>query len=197
MNIALRVTSLLAGLFASAALMAAESPACTGVTFSKSVLEKFPRAREACLDVVTKGDQQYAVFKADLTAVQGNTVRVRVKMPDGSYSDTKSITTKPQLRVLIDGKRYTVSDLAPNQELTTYIRVDQPMIALAPADQSDPVDAVPMTAMEPPTPQPRPTQHLAAGPEMPHTADQTALPMMIGFFCMAVALALRINQRRG
>jgi hypothetical protein len=191
MNTALRVTVLVAGLFASAALMAAESQGCPNVKFSPSVLEKFPRAQEACLDVISKGGQQYAVFKADLTGVQGNTVRVRVKLPDGSYSDTKSIRTKPDLQVLIDGKPYPVSELAPNQELTTYIRVDQPMIALAPANQSDPVDAVPMAAAEPPTP------HLAAAnPVMPHTADQAALPMLMGLFCMAVAFAMRISRRR-
>ena len=192
MNIALRVIVLVSGLFASAALMAAESPGCPNVKFSQSVLEKFPRAQEACLDVITKGGQQYAVFKADLTGVQGNTVRVRVKLPDGSYSDTKSISTKPNLRVLIDGKPYAVSELAPNQELTTYIRVDQPMIALAPASQSDPVDPVPLTE-----PAPTPTEHLAAAPVMPHTAGQSGLPMLIGLFCMALALAVRIGRRRG
>jgi hypothetical protein len=198
MNTALRVTALLAGLSASAALMAAESPGCPDVKFSPSVLEKFPRAQEACLDVITKGGQQYAVFKADLTGVQGNTVRVRVRLPDGSYSDTKSIRTKPDLHVLIDGKAYSVSELAPNQELTTYIRVDQPMIALAPANQSDPVDAVPMAATEPETPQPRSTEHLAAAaPVMPHTASQTGLALLTGLFCMAVAFALRISRRRG
>jgi hypothetical protein len=189
MNTALRVIVLVSALFASAALSAAESPGCPNVKFSQSVLEKFPRAKEACLDVISKGGQQYAVFKADLTGVQGNTVRVRVKLPDGSYSDTKSIRTKPDLRVLIEGKPYAVSELAPNQELTTYIRVDQPMIALAPANQSDPVDPVPLA--EPPT------EQLAAAPVMPHTADQARSPMLIGLFCLALALAVRISRRRG
>jgi hypothetical protein len=192
MNTVLRVTVLAAGLLASAALMAAESPGCPGVKFSQSVLEKFPRAQEACLDVIDKGGKQYAVFKADLTAVQGNTVRVRVKLPDGSYSDTKSIQTRPSLKVLIDGKPYAVSELAPNQELTTYIRVDQPMIALAPAGQSDPVDAVPLAEPAPPA------QRLAAAePTMPHTASQLGLTFIMGLFCTAVALALRISRRRG
>jgi len=188
----LRVSGLLVGLCASA-LCAAESPGCPDVTFSQAVLDKFPRAPDACLDVVDKGGKQYAVFKADLASVQGNTVRVRMKMPGGSYSDVKSIRTRPDLRVLIDGKPYAVSELAPNQELTTYIRVDQPMIALAPADQSEPVDAVPLAAPEPATPETR----LAAAPAMPHTASQAALPLLMGLFCVAVALALRIGRRRG
>jgi hypothetical protein len=193
MNTALRVTVLVAGLFGSAALMAAENPGCPEVKFSQAVLEKFPRAQEACLDVIEKGGQQYAVFKADLTGVQENTVRVRVKLPDGSYSDPKSIKTSPKLRVLVDGKPYTVSELAPNQELTTYIRVDQPMIALAPADQSEPVDAVPLTAPEPAASETR----LAAAPAMPHTASQAALPLLMGLFCAALAFAVRITRRRG
>lgn len=192
MNTALRATVLLAGLFASAELMAAESPGCPGVKFSESVLEKFPRAQEACLDVITKAGQDYAVFKANLQSVQGNIVRVRVRLPDGSYSDTKSIKTKSELRVLVDGKPYAVNELAPDQELTTYIRVDRPMIALAPAKETDPVDPVPLTAPEPPA-----TEHLAAAtPTMPHTASQAALTALMGTFCFAVALALRIGRRR-
>jgi hypothetical protein len=192
MKTTFRVTVLVAGLAASAALSAAENPGCANVKFSQAVLEKFPRAQEACLDVIEKGGEQYAVFKADLTGVQGNTVRVRVKLPDGSYSDPKSIKTNPKLRVLVDGKPYTVSELAPNQELTTYIRVDKPMIALAPADQAEPVEPVPLAAPEPET-------RLAAAPAptMPHTASQVALPLLLGVFCVAVALALRITRRRG
>src|SRR5262249_34380435 len=100
MNTALRATVLMAGLFVSAELMAAESPGCPDVVFSQSVLQKFPRAQEACLDVITKGGQQYAVFKADLESVQGNSVRVKVRMPDGSHSDAKTIKTKSNLKVL-------------------------------------------------------------------------------------------------
>ena len=193
MNTALRTTVLLAGLFASAELMAAESPGCPNVKFSESVLQKFPRAQEACLDVISKGGQDYAVFKADLQSVQGNIVRVRVRLPDGSYSDTKSIKTKSDLRVLVDGKPYSVNELAPNQELTTYIRVDRPMIALAPARETDAVDAVPLTA-----PEPAAAEHLAAAtPTMPHTASQQALTALMGMFCFAIALALRIGRRRG
>jgi hypothetical protein len=182
---------MVAGLFLSAQLLAADSPGCPDVQFSEKVLQKFPRVQEACLDVITKGGQQYGVFKADLTSVQGSTVRVRMKLPDGSYSDVKSIKTKPDLRVLIDGKPYSVSELAPNQELTTYIRVEQPMIALAPAKETDPVDPVPLAA-----PEPQPTEHLAAAPVMPHTASQTMLTVLVGLFSLAVALALRISRRR-
>jgi hypothetical protein len=190
MNTVLRVTVLMVGLLGSAQLLAAESPGCPQVKFSASVLEKFPRAQEACLDVVTKDGQQYAVFKADLASVQGNTVRVRVRLPDGSYSDVKSIKTNPKLRVLIDGQPHSINELAPNQELTTYIRVDQPMIALAPASQADPVEPVPLAAP--------PTEHLAAAtPRMPETAGSGPLAVLMGLFCFAVALAVRISRRRG
>jgi hypothetical protein len=187
------------GLLAAATSMAAESPAaespgCPNVKFSDAVLQRFPHAQDACLDVITKGGEQYGVFKADLSSVQGNTVRVRMRLPDGSYSDTKSIRTSPNLRVLVDGKPYAVNELAPNQELTTYIRVEQPMIALAPANQEDPVEAVPLAAPEPPAA----TERVAsAAPTMPHTASQLALSMLMGLFCLAVALAMRITRRRG
>ncbi len=49
----------------------AQQSKCQTVQFSDSVLQRFPHAREACLDVITRNGEEYAVFKADLLRVSG------------------------------------------------------------------------------------------------------------------------------
>ena len=69
MGIRSRVTfGALLALIATATL--AQNPTdCAAVKFSDDVLERFPRAQEACLDVISRGGQDYAVFNARLTEV--------------------------------------------------------------------------------------------------------------------------------
>ena len=167
----------------------AQNAHCRDVQFSADVLARFPRIADACLDVIMRDGQHYAVLKAQLQDVSGNTLRVRVKQPDGSYTPPMSVKTKPELRLLIEGKPARVSELAPDQELTVYVRVDRPMIALAPASESAPLDPVPLAAPEPTL--------ARAEPVMPHTAGSLGFLALLGQFAFAVALALNIAGRIG
>src|SRR5262245_43390717 len=106
--------------------------ACEGVEFSPYVLERAPSVREACLDVVTRGDEQFAVIKAELIGATSKTIRVRFKRPDGSAVETRTIRVRPGFRVLIDGKATRIEDLAIGQELTAYIKVPEPVLTLPP-----------------------------------------------------------------
>jgi len=45
----------------------AQTLTCQTVKYSPSILAQFPSMRKACLDIVTRDDQYYAVFKADLS----------------------------------------------------------------------------------------------------------------------------------
>jgi hypothetical protein len=167
----------------------AQNPAgCQKVQFSQEVLNRFPNAPKACLDVISRDGQDYAVFKAQLDRVSGNTMRVRIKKPDGTYADAMNIETNPERRVLIDGKPVQVADLAPDQEITAYVRVDKPMIALPPPSESEPLDAVPLPVAEP--------VMARAEPAMPHTASQVGLLGVLGTFLWAVALAVRLARRK-
>jgi hypothetical protein len=180
----------LALLVAAAVPVHAQGPDCQAVKFSEQVLDRFPDARRSCLDVITRDGQEYAVFKAELQEVRGNTLRVRVKNPDGTFGRTQSIQTSPQRRVLIDGKPYPVSELAPNQELTAYVHVTRPEIAIAPVADTEPVEAVPLTAEE------GPTRVASAPPEMPATAGPLEYVALLAVFCLAVAMSLNIIRRR-
>jgi hypothetical protein len=173
----------------AAGVSSAQNAHCSEVQFSADVLARFPRIAETCLDVITRDGQHYAVIKAQLQDVRGSTLRVKVKLPDGSYSPLMSVQTKPELRLLIEGKPARVSELAPDQELTAYVRVDRPMIALAPASESEPLDPVPLAAPAPAL--------ASAAPVMPHTAGSLGFLALWAQLCFAVALAVNIARRSG
>jgi hypothetical protein len=172
----------------SGAAFAQNTAACQRVRFSDEVLNRFPRAPQACLDVINRDGQDYAVFKAQLDQVTGNTLRLRFKQPDGTYAAATNIKTDPERRVLIDGKPVRVTDLAPDQEITAYVRVDKPMIALPPVTESEPLDAVPLGAVEPVV--------ARAEPAMPHTASQVGFVALVAPLLWAIALALRLARRK-
>lgn len=172
----------------SGAAFAQNNQACQNMRFSDEVLARFPRASEACLDVITRDGQSYAVFKAKLERVTGTTLRLRFKQPDGTYAAAQNVKTSPNRRVLIDGKPTPVSELAPDQELTAYVRVDKPLLALEPVDATEPLEPVPMAAPEPAV--------ARADPVMPHTASPFELAALLGSFCCAVACALNATRRK-
>jgi hypothetical protein len=169
----------------------AQGPDCQRVQFSEQVLDRFPDARKSCLDVISRDGQEYAVFKAQLQEVRGNTLRVRVRNPDGSFGAVQNIQTSPQRRVLIDGRAFPVSELAPNQELTAYVHVTRPEIAIAPASESEPVESVPLAMVVVP-----PTRVASAPPEMPATAGPLEDIALLGMFGIAIAVSLNIIRRR-
>ncbi|HEY4212564.1 MAG TPA: hypothetical protein VGM84_13875 [Steroidobacteraceae bacterium] len=161
--------------------LAQNSAACRSVAFSADVLARFPNAPQECLDVITRDGQQYAVFKAQLIRVDGDRLRVRVKQPDGSLAEAITIKPRKKVRVLVDGKATDATDLASDQELTAYVRVDKPVIALAPAVATEPLDLVPIvpTAVTPPL--------VAARPVMPKTAGQSGLLALLAVLSLLVA----------
>jgi hypothetical protein len=185
-------------LFAAAiATTHAQNSACQSVQFSAEVLDRFPGARTSCLDVIHRDGEQYAVFKAQLAEVRGNSLRIRVKGPDGTYGPLTSLTAKPDRKVIIDGKPYPVSDLAPNQELTAYVRVDTPQIALAPATPEEPLESFPLAAQPEETGPVRLSS--AAAPSMPQTASNVGIIAVMGMFLLVVAAILatmRVSRRR-
>jgi hypothetical protein len=182
------VIATLAATTLSGAAYAQNNAECQRMRFSDEVLARFPKAPEACLDVITRDGQTYAVFKAELERVTGNTLRLRFKQPDGTYAAATNVKTSPSRRVLVDGKPVRVSELAPNQELTAYVRVDQPLLALAPVDQAEPLEPVPMAAPEPAV--------ARAEPVMPHTASPVELVALLGSLCCAAAFALNLARRK-
>jgi hypothetical protein len=176
-----------------AVALAQQPAACERVEFSEAVLARFPNIRAACLDVITKGDQTYAVVKADLVRATARRMTVSVKRPDGSHSDPVGINVAPNERLNVGGKPTAIQDVAIGQELTAYISVKDPGIALEPAEESEVVTFTPVPA----TPEPAPQQAAAEpAPAMPKTA--TGLPLLgsIGLVLLALGAGFALLRRR-
>ena len=163
---------------------------CATAQFSQAVLDRFPNIRMVCSEIIDKEGQQYAVVKGDLVRTGNNAVYMKFKMADGTKSDTRKIETRPDFRVKIDGKPVSVRNLAVGQELTAYVKVSDPVIALEPADAGETLAAYPIEEAAPMV-----ADNTA---EMPQTAS--AMPTVAGFGALLLAFAgmltfLRIRRQ--
>jgi hypothetical protein len=163
----------------------AQSMTCQNANFSQTVLTRFPRIREACLEMTTQKGEPYAVFKSEVARVRSDGVDVRFMLPDGTKSDRRYIKTRPEFRVLIEKTPTRVRDLAVGQELTAYVKVTEPVVALAPADTSvAEIEPVPLESTEPPVEQ-------RVAQVMPATASNGPLLGLIGLCLLALSTCLR------
>jgi hypothetical protein len=168
------VTALLGG--ASVPALAAD---CSTAQFSDAVLARFPNIRLVCSEVIEKEGQQYAVVKGDLVRTGNNAVYMKFKLADGTKSDTRKIETRPEFRVKVDGKPVSVRNLAVGQELTAYVKVSDPVIALEPYDPA-PLETSPLESASP-------TMASNETGSMPATAS--AVPALGTFGALLLAFA--------
>jgi hypothetical protein len=189
----MRSKSLVQILSAGALALAAAIPAyadaakCQAVEFSPAVLERFPRIREACLDVITKDGQEYTVLKADLLRVSGTSARLRPILPDGTKAEARNVAFDPARRVMVDGKAVRPSELAVGQVISFYVKVSEPVAALEPA-ADEPIAPLPMPAEEPAA--------AAPAPEMPATASPLPLIGPTGLALLALGGGIGFARRR-
>jgi hypothetical protein len=197
MNMQLRTTAGAALLLITAAAFAQNPEGCEAVKFSDDVLERFPRAPEACLDVISRGGEEYAVFNARLSQVSGNTMRVRFRHPDGSLGSSNRITVPSDFRVLINGEPTRVRDLAPNQDLKAYVPVSRPMLALESAEPSQNLLIVPLVVDRTEAGDRTQLAEASDGPSMPETAGPVPIFGVAGllFACAAYGMRVVRNMR--
>jgi hypothetical protein len=167
-------------------VLAQNAAACEAVTFSADVLSRFPNASQECLDVITRDGQHYAVFKAQLIRVDGDRLRIRMKKPDGSLAEAITVKPRQKLKVLVNGEAVSVDQLAPDQELTAYVRVDKAEIALAPAAPTEPLELEPIAVQQPVVAQ--------TGPVMPRTAGQAGVFALLAVLNLLIAAASVIRR---
>ena len=169
------VTAMLGGIAAPA--MAAD---CATAQFSDAVLARFPNIRAVCTEVIEKDGQQYAVVKGDLVRTGTNAVYMKFNMADGTKSDTRKIETRPEFRVKVDGKPVSVRNLAVGQQLTAYVKVSDPVIALEPAEPTEALAAYPIEEAAP-------APVAANTAEMPRTAGPMPMTASLGGLLLAFA----------
>jgi hypothetical protein len=117
-SLILTSTLLLAGL---AAAPAQAQVTCDDIDFTGQIMDRFPRANDACLAVVQRDGGQFAKFSAEVQRVRGNTIYAKFKLPDGSKTDTYSFDMPADARVEIGGRQYRYRDLTPKTELNVYL----------------------------------------------------------------------------
>jgi hypothetical protein len=177
------------GTIGASTTIQAQEVNCRTAEFSPEVVARFPRIREACLEITTRKGEPYAVFKADVVRVRRDGVDVRFKLPDGSRSERRFIATRPDFRVLIEGTPTRVRDLAVGQELSAFVKLREPVVALAQADESVALEPAPLEASEPPL-------DTRVAEAMPQTASPVPLFALIGGALMALAAGMRQMRRK-
>lgn len=164
----------------------AQTATCQNAQYDPEVLAKFPNIAKACSGILSKDGADYAVVKARLDRVDpSGRVAVRVKQPDGSYSKQISIRPKSDLKVMVNGKPAQVRDLATGQEITAYVKVDAPVMALAPAEPSEPFVAIPIE---------EPQEQMAAS--LPTTAGFLPLFGLLGSVSLLLGGLLSVIRYR-
>ena len=181
-------------LFSGAAL-AQQPAACERVEFSDQVLARFPNIRNACLDVINRGGQSFAVVRANLVRVTPRRMTVRVQLPDGTQSDTMGINVASNERVNVDGRMVPVRDLAVGQTISAYINVNDPGNAVA-TEAPGPVEFTPIAAEPEPEPAAVAEAAPAPAPEMPKTASRLPLVGTVGLLLLAAGAGIASLRRR-
>ena len=175
-----------------AVALAQQPEACQRVEFSAEVLARFPNIRNACLDVINRNGQNFAVVRANLVRVTPRRMTVRVQLPDGTQSNTMGINVASNERVNVGGRMVPVGELAVGQTISAYINVNDPGIAVA-SEATGPVEFTPITA----EPEPEPVAEAAApAPEMPKTATRLPLVGTLGLFLLAIGAGIAFLRRR-
>lgn len=159
--------------FAPLALAQGSSVTCENAQFSSAVLDRFPRVREACLDVINRDTQYFAVFKAKLVGVSHSGVRIRPKLPDGSLADARQVKVHEDRRVLVDGRPVTFGELSLGQELTVYIEVLEPLVVFPPAVSTEAW-------------QPAPLEEITPSPTLVRMPSTASLVGWLGFLAAAL-----------
>lgn len=178
-------SSILAGFALAVFSIGAQAADCNTAQYSAAVLERFPNIARACYDVIEKGGQQYAVVKADLIRTDRDALYVRVKLPDGTRSETRRIAVDRDFRVVIDGSSVPLDEVAVGQELTTYVKVSEPVYAMA-LD----VEEIRTSPLEPATPLPVAMASNVTPPPMPRTASLVPALGIAGALLIALGMAL-------
>ncbi|HEU4618943.1 MAG TPA: hypothetical protein VFV10_12955 [Gammaproteobacteria bacterium] len=180
----------------------AQKPTCDNITFSKEISDRFPNARDACVDIVERDGRPYAHFQARIENVRGGRVEAQFRAPDGTYSDTIAFNPPADARVRIQGRSYRYSELSQGQELDVYLPPDRWAVAV-PEDPSGDfatarkVDTVPLAEPTQAADAAPPSERLAAA-SLPETAGRLPLIavsswVFIGLGVLLIGIASRIR----
>jgi len=164
---------------------------CSDLVFTGEVAQKYPNARNGCLDVVQKDGKSFAHFKARISQIRGGQITAEFKQPNGTYTTPIEFTPPSSQRVKIAGQSFRWNELQRGQELDVYLPPDRWEIAV-------PDDAPTLTAQQAPVqtvPIREPTQTFAAA-TLPRTASPLPTFGLVGALLIGFAAFVRVLRRR-
>ncbi len=91
--------------------LAQQPAACERVEFSEEVLARFPNIRKACLDVISRDGQTFAVVRAQLVRTTSRRMTVRVRLPDGTQTEPMGINVASNARINVNGRMTPITDV--------------------------------------------------------------------------------------
>ncbi len=109
---------------------AATTASCDSIVFTDAVLSRFPNAKDYCLEVALKDGDLFAHFEAEFVRRSGSDIVLRVKRPDGTFSDSIQITPPDDQRVNIDGRNYRMRDMNRGDTLDIWVPHDRFEVAV-------------------------------------------------------------------
>jgi hypothetical protein len=165
---------------------------CGNIEFGPEITNQFPNARNACLGIVQRGNEQFARFEARIRNVRGSQVEAEFRQADGTWGQPVTFTPPADARIRIDNRSYRFRDLSRGQELNVYLPPDRWALAVAQDDQEFEVaQQITVVELEEPSPQ------VAAA--LPRTASPLPLLALLGGLLTALGGAvagLRYGLRR-
>ena len=161
---------------------------CGNVTFTGEIGTRFPDAKNACLEMVTKNGEQFAHFKGEIVDVRGGQVRAKFKLPNGQYSDTYAFNPDPSTRINIAGTRYRWGDLQRGQELDVYLPPSRWEFEVPSTENfaaAQPSDVVRITTIT-----------VASAATLPRTGSSVPLVGLLSVVLLALGTGLTLVRRR-
>jgi hypothetical protein len=95
--------------------------ACSDLTFSPEMLEKYPMAPAACVEARDNKGSRYAKFVAKVYISDPEFMTVQLLNPAGDTVSTFSFKPAPNAHIVIDGKERAFHSLKVGEEITFWV----------------------------------------------------------------------------
>ncbi len=123
----------------------ATTASCDSIVFGDRVLSQLPNANDYCLEVALKDGKLFAHFESEFVRKSGSNVVLRFKRPDGTFSDSITISPPEDTRVNIDGRNYRIRDLNRGDTIDIWLPHDRFEVAVYETEEEFVAAPVPTT----------------------------------------------------
>ena len=212
---------LLLALFGAGSWAADSGPAFTGtgtscaqLTWSASVLERFPNIGTVCQSVLERDGKLYAQFDGVVQRRSGSNLYIRFKGGDLVPGGDRAVKINPpdDLKFRVGSRDYRVRDAVAGQDLTIYIPGDRFVVnmgeEIAVVEETVIEEVVPVDEPIPPPPppvEPEPAPVAEAPPPPPPPPPPEPAPpppaetpwlLIIGLLIVVIVIAVLVMRRR-